>query len=139
MWRRTPQIQAQRVERDMLRLPPMPADDEPTHSPGDVPFVLPKHVRFARSLALVSGAVIGIAAGAAVFGSGCSDNGAQCFGSCGVYGVQPPVDAQYDRPVDHADDRADGAADAGAREVPPDGHAGGGPRPAPRLPADWLA
>ena len=49
----------------------MPADDETTDSPADVPFVLPKHVRFARSLALVSGAVFGLAAGAAVFGSGC--------------------------------------------------------------------
>lgn len=113
-------------------MPLLPDDDPPT-SPGDVPFVLPKHVRFARSLALVSGAVIGIAAGAAVFGSGCIANtGSQAF-----YGVQPPVDAQYDRPVDHGGDRADGSADA--REVASDGHSGGGPGPAPRLPADWLA
>jgi hypothetical protein len=48
-------------------------------------------------------------------------------------------DAQYDRPVDHLGDRADGGADAGTREAPPDEQAGGGPRPAPRLPADWLA
>jgi len=115
----------------------MSSDDEAKNSPVDAPFVLPKHVRFARSLALVSGAVIGLAAGAAVFGSGCSS----CSGICGVYGVQgvQPYDAQYDRAVDRADARADGAADAGAREVPPDGHAGGGPRPAPYLPADWLA
>jgi hypothetical protein len=117
----------------MLKLPPMPADDETTDSPADVPFLLPKHVRFARSLALVSGAVIGIAAGATVFGSGCGDTGTR------AYGVRLPVDAQYDRPVDHAADRADAPVDAGARVVPPDGHAGGGPRPAPRLPVDWLA
>jgi hypothetical protein len=115
----------------------MSSDHKTTSSHDEVPFVLPKHVRFARSLALVSGAVIGLAAGAAVFGSGCG----ACSGICGVYGVQgiQPYDAQYDTPVDHADARADGAADAGAREAPTDGHAGGGPRPAPRLPADWLA
>ena len=98
--------------------------------------MLPKHIRFARSLALVSGTVIGIAAGTAVFGSGC-----MCTGVCGSFGVQGAqrFDAQYDRPVDHLGDRADGGADAGTREAPPDGHAGGGPRPAPRLPADWLA
>ena len=104
----------------------------------DAPFVLPKHVRFAQSLALVTGAVIGIAAGTAVFGSGCSS----CNGICGAYGVQgvqPALDAHYERPVDHPGARADGAVDAGDGEVPPDGHAGGGPRPAPRLPADWLA
>jgi hypothetical protein len=112
----------------------MPPDDESPSSSGDVPFVLAKHVRFARSLALVSGAVVGIAAGAAVFGSGCSPT--VCNGFCG-FGVQAPVDAQYDRPVDRANDHADGSADT--REIPPDGHAGGGPRPAPRLPADWLA
>jgi hypothetical protein len=113
----------------------MPPDDESPPSPGDVPFVLPKHVRFARSLALVSGAVIGIAAGAAVFGSGCSAH--KCMGICGVYGVQPPLDAQPERPADHAGDRADGSADT--QQAPLDGHGAGGPRPAPRLPADWLA
>ncbi len=125
------------MERNMLNLPPMSPDDETTNSPGEVPFVLPKHVRFARSLALVSGAVIGLAAGAAVFGSGC---GQSCNGICGAFGVQgvQTYDAQYDAPVDHAGTRADGAVDAGARERPSDGHAGGGPRPAPRLPADWL-
>jgi hypothetical protein len=118
-------------------LPSMPlllSDDETTNSPGEVPFVLPKHVRFARSLALVSGAVIGIAAGATVFGSGCEST--KCQGFCG-FGVQAPVDAQYDRPVDRASDRADGSADA--REVASDGHSGGGPGPAPRLPANWPA
>lgn len=111
-------------------------DDENSNSPGCAPFVLPKHVRFARSLALVSGAVIGIAAGAAVFGSGCGGQ-TVCNGPCGFPGVRAAIDAQYDRPVDHANDRADGSADA--REVASDGHSGGGPRPAPRLPADWLA
>jgi hypothetical protein len=110
----------------------MPPDDESPLSPSDAPFVLPKHVRFARSLALVSGAVIGIAAGTAVFASGCVQH---CSGICGAYGVLPPVDAQ----VDHDGRRADGAVDADAPDVSPNGHAGGGPRPAPRLPADWLA
>jgi len=111
----------------------MPLDDETTNAPGEVPFVLPKHVRFARSLALVSGAVIGIAAGAAVFASGCFQNCSGCVSA--PLGVQPALDAQ----VDHSGDRADGADDAGAGQVPPDGHAGGGPRPAPWLPADRLA
>jgi hypothetical protein len=118
----------------MLELSLMGPNDETTNSPSDAPFVLPKHIRFARSLALVSGAVIGIAAGAAVFGSGCQT----CAGICGSLGVQPAIDAEYDTSVDHPGDRADGAVDADAREVTPDGHAGGGPCPAPRLPADWL-
>jgi hypothetical protein len=122
------------MERNMLKLPIMGRSDETTNSPSDAPFVLPKHVRFARSLALVSGAVIGIAAGTAVFGSGCGGP-AVCNGPCGFPGVRAATDAQYDTPVD----RADGEADAGTREVPLDGHAGGGPRPAPRLPPDWLA
>lgn len=129
----------------MLKSPLMNKRDETTSPPSDAPFLLPKHLRFARSLALVSGAVVGIAAGAAVlgFGSGCS--GLQsCNGICGVYGVQPPVDAhgQYDRPVDHVEapdggERPDGPADAANK--PTDGHAGGGPGPSPHLPADWLA
>jgi hypothetical protein len=119
----------------MLELSLMDQNDETTESPNDAPFVLPKHVRFARSLALVSGAVIGIAAGATVLGSGCSPT--VCNGICGSLGVQAPIDAQYDRPVDQANDHADGSADT--REIPPDGHAGGGPYPAPRLRADWLA
>jgi hypothetical protein len=126
------------MERNMLELALMPPDDELPSSSGEVPFVLPKHVRFARSLALVSGAVIGIAAGAAVFGSGCHyDVGSQCSSPCGTYGVQPGVDAQYDRPVDHSGDRADGSADA--QEIASGGHGGGGPRPSPHLPAAWLA
>jgi hypothetical protein len=100
----------------------MGSNDATTNSPSDAPFVLPKHLRFARSLALVSGAVIGIAAGAAVFGSGCGQN---CSGICGVYGVRPPVDAQYDVAVDHAGGRADAAVDADIRDASSDGHGGG--------------
>jgi hypothetical protein len=126
------------MERNMLELPPMSPDDETTNASAEVPYVLPKHVRFARSLALVSGAVIGLAAGAAVFASGC---GQSCNGICGAFGVQgvQSFDAQYDTPVSHPDAHADAVVDAGAQERPSDGHAGGGPRPAPRLPADWLA
>ncbi|HLK90942.1 MAG TPA: hypothetical protein VKZ18_13675 [Polyangia bacterium] len=121
----------------MLRVGLMDPSDETNDPSLEMPLVLPKHLRFARSLALVSGAVIGIAAGAAVFGSGCFEGGLQCTGVCGVYGVQPRVDAHYDAPVDQQGGRADGSVDT-KPEVPPDGHAGGGPRPAPRLPADWL-
>jgi hypothetical protein len=113
----------------------MNRNDEAATSPGDAPFVLPKHVRFARSLALASRTVIGIAAGAAVFGSGC----VQHFGGVSGHGVQPPIDAAYDTTADQPGDRADGAVEVDAREVAPDGHAGGGPCPAPWLPADWLA
>jgi hypothetical protein len=116
----------------------MDPNDETTNAPGDVPLVLPKHIRFARSLALVSGAVIGIAAGAALFTAGCAQN---CSGFCGAYGVQPPIDAQHDGAVDHAGG-PDGAADVDAGGVPLDGQVvggPGGPGPAPRLPVDWLA
>jgi hypothetical protein len=106
-----------------------------TTSPGAAPFVLPKHVRFARSLALLSCAVIGVAAGAAVFGSGC----VQHFGGVSAHGVQPRFDAGDDTTMDHPGDHADGAVEVDAGEVTPDGHAGGGPCPAPRFPADWLA
>ena len=125
--RRRSSLRPNGTEYAALMLMPMPPDDEKPSSPGDVSFVLPKHVRFARSLALVSGAVIGIAAGATVFGAGCSSNGASAY----------PLDAQSDRPVDRAGDGPDGSADA--PDVASDGDSGGGPRPAPRLPADWLA
>ena len=119
----------------------MSATDE-TDKPSEAPFVLPNRLRFVRSLALVSGAAVGIAAGAVVFGSGC---GQSCAGICGFYpGVQPAIDAHYERPVDHpvvqeAGESHDGPADAGAEKPPSDGHVGGGPGPAPHLPADWLA
>jgi hypothetical protein len=121
----------------------MPTGDEATESPSEVPFVLPKYLRFARSLALVSGAAIGIAAGAAVIGSGC---GMSCSGICGAYGVGLPIDAGYDRPTDtgaigsdSGADGSDGSSHDGGPQSPPDGNAGGGPRPAPPLPAAWLA
>jgi hypothetical protein len=107
---------------------------------------LPKYVRFARSLALVSGATIGIgiAVGATVFtAEGCAQN---CYGSpCGDYGVYGiPVNRDASGDGDHVvtpdaedagqdgDDGDDGAsiADAGT---------GGGPLPAPPLPDAWLA
>jgi len=121
-------------------------EDETTNSPGttdssgEAPFVLPKHVRFVRSLALVSAAAVGIAAGAAVFGSGCGgDLGSQCSGPCGVYGVRAAVDAQADRPsARDAGDGLDGSVDAVAPQTPAGGRAGGGPRPAPHLPVGWF-
>jgi hypothetical protein len=124
----------------MLQLPVMSSRDETPNPPADTPLVLPKHLRFVRSLALVSGAVVGIAAGAAVFGSGC---GQSCAGICGFYEVAPPIDAQYDRPVDHPGARdageSDGPEKLDAKRGPTSGHGGGGPSPSPHLPADWLA
>lgn len=102
--------------------------------------LLPKHVRFARVLALASGAAVGIAIGATVFtASGCMT----CTGICGdsVYGVRPPTQDAA------ADTRFQDAATDGPgpdRLAPPpdaavaDGHGGGGPTYAPALPADWL-
>jgi hypothetical protein len=120
----------------------MPTGDETTNSPSEVPFLLPKYLRFARSLALVSGAAIGIAAGAAVLSSsGC---GMGCSGICGAYGVALPLDAGYDTatestPSDSGADGSDGSRHDGGLPTPADGSAGGGPRPAPALPAAWLA
>jgi hypothetical protein len=106
-------------------------DDAPTAADGST---LPKYVRFARSLALVSGAAIGlgIAVGATVFtAAGC---GQSCMGfSCGSYGVAVDRDASANHGGSpDAQDAADGASmtDAGT---------GGGPLPAPPLPDAWFA
>jgi hypothetical protein len=90
-------------------------------------FVLPKHIRFARSLALVSSAAVGIAAGAALLtDSGCGTN---CTGIC-----------NYTPPKDAATDVTPNVPDAAmADALPPDAGAGGGPLPAPPLPAAWLS
>jgi hypothetical protein len=88
--------------------------------------LLPKHVRFARVLALASGAAVGIAISATVF---TSSSCMSCAGSpCGDgYYVPPPAkDAQADIRIE------DGGIDARG----PNG--GGGPTHAPALPADWL-
>src|SRR3954470_5537739 len=74
-------------------------DDQLTPADGST---LPKYVRFARSLALVSGAAIGlgIAVGSTVFtASGCNQGcvGSPC-GAYGVYGVSVDPDA---RQADH--------------------------------------
>jgi hypothetical protein len=94
-------------------------------------FAVPKHVRFARALALVSGISLSVAAGVTVFTTTGCDSG--CAGICGgYYGVAPPLDGS--QPGDASQDRD---ADAGS---PADASgAGGGPLPAPPLPAAWLA
>jgi hypothetical protein len=92
---------------------------------------LSRHLRFARSLALVSGATIGIAAGAAlVVPSGCGNG---CIGApCGNF-IPPP--AQPDAGAD-----AHTASDAARDAIDPEaGLGGGGPLAAPPLPASWLA
>ena len=88
---------------------------------------LPRYVRFARALALVSGGAIAIAAGATVFAtSGCSTS---CVGFChGPIGVGLAPDAS-DQSADAGDD---------ATVAQPDGGAGGGPLGAPPLPSSWL-
>lgn len=106
-------------------------DDEDAPGTG---IQLPRYVRFARSLALLSGAAgIGFAAGVTLFtAAGCG-----CTGICGDYGVTPAVDSG--RP---ANDGGGGEAlDAEATDGPVNTGTGGsgGPLPAPPLPPAWLA
>lgn len=97
---------------------------------------LPRHVRFARSLALLSGAAgVGFAAGVTLLtAAGC---GQSCMGICGVYGVTASVDAGQ-----HHDGGGDGSVpDGEALDGPVNTGTGGagGPLPAPPLPLAWLA
>ena len=89
---------------------------------------LPRHIRFAQSLALLSGAAIGIVAGAALLVP--AGWGMSCNGICGYV---PPVTQP---------DAGDGSATANApsKTAEPDaGVPGGGPLAAPPLPASWMA
>ena len=97
---------------------------------------LPRYIRFARSLALLSGAAgFGFAAGVTLLtAAGC---GQSCAGICGVYGVMPAVDAGQ-----HVDQGGGGKAlDGEALDGPVSTGTGGagGPLPAPALPPAWLA
>jgi len=120
----------------------MADEPEPTEA-REESYVLPRYLRFARTLALVSGAAVGIAAGVAVISSsGCVCSGTPCGGPVAV-GVRPiPTDAA-DATADlgrHEDSRiapTDAVADGGARDDASD--TGGGPRPAPLLPRAWMA
>ena len=100
--------------------------------PEEKPYVLPRYLRYARALALLSGAVVGVAAGAAAVSStGCTCSGTPCPGQS----YQPPLtrdaasDLESDARMDATQEAKDGAVDSG----------GGGPRPAPRLPRGWIA
>jgi len=89
---------------------------------------LPRYVRFAQALALVSGGAIAIAAGATVFASsGCIGN---CTGICAAPGLRPLPDA--------GQEVSDGGSDV-MTDALPDAGAGGGPLGAPPLPSSWLA
>jgi hypothetical protein len=102
-------------------------------------FVLPKYIRFARSLALVSGAAVGIAAGALLTTSACTS----CAGICGDQVYVPPRDAATDAVSGDARDASDASSEASTTDaLPPDGGAGsggGGPLPAPPMPPAWLS
>jgi hypothetical protein len=97
--------------------------------PEAEPIALPRYLRYARALALLSGAAVGIAAGmAAVSTTSCSS----CSGTpCGGPVYQPTQDAAGSVARDSGSDATvrDGANDSG----------GGGPRPAPSLPPGWIA
>jgi hypothetical protein len=114
----------------------MASDDEQRDGPQQ-PFLLPRYIRFARTLALVGGAAIGVAAGVAIVGtSGCQT----CMGICGVppptYGV-PPITSDASASADvAADAEHDATVDADHDAGAFDG-SGGGPRPAPMLPRAW--
>ena len=117
----------------------MTKDPHPNAASPAALFVLPKHLRFARSLALVSGAAIGITAGASlVTTSGCS-----CAGICGPQVYVPPQDATTDAVSSDALGASDASSDSSnasmADALLPDAGAGGGPLPAPPLPAAWLS
>jgi hypothetical protein len=105
-----------------------------------VAYVLPWYLRYARRLALLSGAAVGVATGVAVVSSSGCETG--CTGVCGhlisgtggfIFMGVPPV------PSDAGIFGSDGAAgndaivDAGTDDT------GGGPRPAPLLPPAWIA
>jgi hypothetical protein len=97
-------------------------------------FVLPKHLRFARSLALVSSAAVGITAGASlVMGGGCTCSGTPCGGQVYVPPNHDAADAVSNVPDASSSDAS--MADA----LPADAGAGGGPLPAPPLPLTWLS
>lgn len=93
----------------------------------------PKHIRFAQALALVSGATVVLATGAALLTTGCSYG---CSGICGY--VPPPRDASYARDTATADHPVERDA-ASFDGRPGDAGAGGGPMAAPPLPPDWFA
>ena len=123
----------------LASLPGMPTEGEPP-SFGAKSFILPRYLRFAQALALVSsGVAVGIAAGAAtVSTSGCVQNcsGTPCPGDP-PYRSPPNKDASSDVTGDAA-----GAAfgDASVDGGKTSGDAGGGgPRPAPLLPRAWNA
>ena len=89
-------------------------------------FVLPRYLRYARTLALLSGAAVGIAAGVATISiTGCVQT------ATGSY--PPPPSRTQDSASDLASDGRGDPTDGGVDL------AGGGPRPAPRLPCAWLA
>jgi hypothetical protein len=98
---------------------------------------LPRYIRFARSLALLSGAAgIGFAAGVTLLtAAGCES--IKCTGICGVYGVMPVVDAGEQQDLGGGPDAQDGEIPDGPVNRGTGG--AGGPLPAPRLPAAWLA
>lgn len=121
------------------------AAEEEAELEAEQGYVLPRYLRFARTLALVSGATVGISAGVAVI----STSGCSCAGICGApitTGVRPiPIDAADVAPDLGGDTDADAArtdaiVDAGAGDtVDGASDTGGGPRPAPLLPRAWMA
>jgi hypothetical protein len=106
--------------------------DDETGSEGGIE--LPRHVRFARSLALLSGvAGIGFAAGVTLFtAAGCGS----CNGICGAYGVTAVDSGHHDNDGGGGDDALDGET----LDAPVNTGTGGsgGPLPAPPLPRAWL-
>ena len=96
------------------------------------PYVLPHYLRFARALALLSGAAIGIATGAAVLSS--SSCQPVCSPGCaGAPGIGPMF---VDGSVDPSGNDAAAPPDAGSGDA---SDTGGGPRHAPVLPPAWIA
>ncbi len=108
----------------------MPTKPETTDAEASF-YVLPRYLRFARTLALVSGAAVGIAAGVAVISTGGCET--VCSGT--------PCPGQSLPPFPRKDASTDVSVDAGLSTPAPDAGSdtGGGPRPAPLLPRSWVA
>jgi hypothetical protein len=135
----------------------MPIDDLETTETDPTEYVLPWYLRYARRLALLTGATVGIATGVAVISSSGCETG--CNGICGhisgtggaggTAGILVNPDAAgfggaggvmgvIVVPSDAATDGNDAAHPDALVDAGPD-DTGGGPRPAPVLPRAWIA
>ena len=109
----------------------MPLDENLPGS-GENSYVLPRYLRYARALALVSGAAVGVSAGVLIV------SGSGFVGCCS--GTPCPGQTIQPRSQDASSDVASESQSDAMTSAAPDGgdvDGGGGPRPAPLLPPAW--